>query len=89
MTVRSERVTVGTTPVALVGTDSDYLPGQSIAIRAPAGATLYVGGADVTAGNGWPLDAGTRESYDLGAGEVLFGVLASGEGSVAVLRIGA
>lgn len=87
MAVVAAQVAVSTTAVKL-SADSDS-GGASLLVQAPAGATLFVGGPGVTAAQGFPVAAGTSLSVDLPIFDELYGVLASGSGNAAVLRVGA
>jgi hypothetical protein len=90
MAVTAQTITVGTTATPLFSTDTDAIPGGSIVVRAPATATLYLGGPDVnTTGNGWDVPVGTTFAVDLGPGEQLYALLATGTAGVLVLRTGA
>lgn len=86
---KTAAVTVGTTPTepTVIGEDvADYVAGSSLAVRFDGTPTIYVGGADVTTGNGFPLVSG--DSYDLDQGERLYAVVSSGTQSVRVIRRG-
>lgn len=88
MAVVAAQVAVSTT-AALLSADSDG-GGASVLVQAPNGATLFVGGSAVTSASGFPIPAGQTLSIDLpGANDQLFGILASGTGTAAVLRVGA
>jgi hypothetical protein len=91
MAVKTAQITVGATPTALSGSETDkpLADGMSIAVKNASQFTLYVGGPDVTTTSGWPLGAGEKESYDLGPRDALYGVVASGTITVATLRVGA
>ncbi len=88
MAVQAAQVTVGTTATLLSGTDTDAVPGLSVAVQGPSGATVYLGGADVTTATGWPVAAGATFAVDLRAGDALYAVVASGTVAVPVLRTG-
>lgn len=49
---------------------------------------FYVGGSDVTASNGWFVQAGETATFELYWGESVYGVTSSGTGVVQVLRGG-
>lgn len=88
MAVVAAQVSVGTT-ATLLSADADG-GGASVLVQAPAGATLFVGGPGVTAGTGFGIAAGTSLSVDLpGPNDQLFGILTTGTGTAAVLRVGA
>lgn len=89
MALRAQQVTVSATPVMLTVADLDHRDGSSIAVQAPSGATLYIGGdATVSASTGWPVAAGQSLALDLQAGEVVYGVLMTGTDTAYVLRSG-
>jgi hypothetical protein len=88
MSIRSAQVSVGTTPKPLGSLEADHRNGNAIAVTAPAGADLYLGGPDVTSTTGFRLAAGGTASLDLSPSELLYGVLASGTGTVFVLQTG-
>lgn len=82
--VRSQAVTVGTSPQALPG---DPLPARrSLAIHNAGSVTLYVGGITVTTVNGLPVAAGASVTIDVGAAPI-YGVAASGTLDVRILEI--
>lgn len=90
MAIDHERVSVGTTATALAdaGRDRD---GFTVNVQNPtgSGATVYVGGSDVsTTDYGYALAAGTEVAVELLKGEALYGIVASGTLTVNVLRIG-
>ena len=87
MAVVAAQVAVSTTPVKL--SDDQGRDGASLLVQAPAAAVLFVGGPGVTAAAGFPVPAGQSLSVDLASFDELFGVLASGTDTVAVLRVGA
>jgi hypothetical protein len=80
-------VTVGTTPTLIVsGRAGDNYSGASVVVR-PA-ATVFLGGPDVTTGVGYSVVAGGEMAVDLGDGDDLYAVVASGTTTVDVLRLG-
>lgn len=87
MAVVAAQVSVGTTPVLL--SQDDDRGGSSVLVQAPAAAILFVGGPGVTSASGFPVPAGQTLAVDLPDYNQLFGVLASGSGTAAVLRVGA
>ena len=90
MAIGHERVSVGTTATLL---SSAYAgrDGQTVLVQNPAaGATVYLGGTDVTTSSyGYSLAGGTDVSIDLQNGESLYAVVASSTQTVNVLRQGA
>lgn len=87
MAVSSAVVPVSTT-AALLSAGSGSA-GSSIIVQAPAAATLYLGGPGVTSANGYPLAQGlSTPVIELeGPGDTLYGVLSTGTGTAAVLRV--
>lgn len=93
MAVASSQVSVGAvTAVALVSAPNVSYPtsaariiGQSAAITNNGSATVYLGGANVAIGNGFPLAAGATITIDLGPDETLYGLASSGTQVCAVL----
>lgn len=88
MAISTAQVAVSTTAAKLTSTPTDSRAGSSIAITAPAAATLYIGGSGVTSTTGFAVAAGASVSLDLQSGEDVYGVLASGTGTAYVLRSG-
>lgn len=96
MAVVSSAVIVGTTPTELTvsgGSDGDTFgtnaPGSGLAVDNIDGtATVYVGGADVTTSNGYPVRAGRDTSFDFEQGERMFAIVASGTQTIRTLRLG-
>jgi hypothetical protein len=70
------------------GSETDDRAGQSLQFTTPASPVLYVGPSGVTSGNGYALAASTEYFYDLGPGDVLFVVAASGSLTLPVLHTG-
>jgi hypothetical protein len=95
MSVSASRVTV--TDAATILASGDSADGLSVAVHNPGATTVFIGGADVTASNGFELGAEQTIAIDLapprgpvsgewGAGESLYGVVASGTQEVQVLK---
>lgn len=83
----SAQIPVTNTATPLVAADaSDTTTGNSLAIQNTGASTVYIGGPSVTTGSGYPLAAGGQIGADLAPGEDLYGVVASGTVTVAVLR---
>jgi hypothetical protein len=86
--VKAFRVTVGTTPTRLdVYTEADKVNDSSYAslrgdghslLTRPRGASIFVGGADVTATTGFEQLAEEAIGRDLKPGDALYGIVASG-----------
>lgn len=86
MAVDGRRVTVTTTATRLDTADTDSVSGKSIAVN-PASA-IDIGDDGVTAGAGFEVGAGVTFSADLGPGEALYGIAASGTVEVDVFETG-
>lgn len=86
MAVQSASVSVTTSATQLSGTETDTASGHTLVFTPPS--AIYVGPSGVTTGNGYLLTAGVEYVFDLGPGDVLYGVAASGTVVVPVLRIG-
>lgn len=91
MAVASVSVTVATTATLLSGTDpgdsQGAANGQSVTVRVPSGgATVYLGGSNVSTSNGFPLAATESFSMDCLPGDALYGVVAASTQAVNVLR---
>lgn len=90
MAVLAASITVGVTATELSGPDAGGVTsGQSVLVKVPAGGqTVFLGGAGVTATSGFPVAAGESAAFDLGPGDVLFGIVAATTQAVNVLRSG-
>jgi hypothetical protein len=89
MSVKQSKVTVGITPTLLnTFADKDNSYGNHVAVYVPAGATVYLGGSDVSTTNGFPLVGPDRAAFDINPGDALYGVVASATASVNVLASG-
>lgn len=82
----SHSVSVGTTATRI--DSEDLSAGSSAALANVGGATVFVGGPDVTTAIGFPLAAGERMAFDLRRGDEIYGVVASGTVEVRVLEVG-
>jgi hypothetical protein len=91
----SRTVTVGTEPTRLDTTadepDSSYSGtrrfGQKLWLYNAGGASVYLGGADVTTSTGYPVgNNSAAPPLDLNIGDALYGVCASGTNQVIVLE---
>jgi hypothetical protein len=87
MAVVAAQVAVSTTATRLSADEGR--DGTSLLVQAPAGATLFVGGSDVSSSAGFPIPPGQTLSVDLPSFDELFGLLAAGTGTASVLRVGA
>jgi hypothetical protein len=89
MAFKSKVVSVTSSATLLSDDQVDSVSGFSIAVAVPsAGTTIYVGGSDVTAANGFPIAATEKFSTGADPGEKLYGITASGTQSVNVFEQG-
>lgn len=86
MAARAERITVGTAPSLLTTAEGDHSSGSAALIKA-IGTGVVIGGPNVTATTGYPLDQGETVGADLKS-DAIYGIVASGTAVVAVLRVG-
>lgn len=87
--IRHARVTVGTTPTLLTGTEGDTYSGARLHVRNISGTvSAFLGGSDVTATTGYELPVGGVLDVTLDAGETLYAVVAVGTVRIDVLRAG-
>jgi hypothetical protein len=99
MAVKTAQVVTGTTAVELTGSDT-FRGGENADGGLSAGGgfastvtirvsvNTYIGGADVTPGNGLLIKADEAISIELYRGETIWGVLGTGSGTAYVLRSG-
>lgn len=89
MAIAHERVVVAATATKVADAERDR-DGFTVNVQNPAGgATVFLGGSDVTTSDyGYSLAAGGEVAVELLKGEALYGVVASGTTTVNVLRIG-
>lgn len=87
MAVSSAAVTTGTAAVALNRTETDVNTGQTLYVYNTSGATIWLGGSNVTSATGVALAAAaTSDDYDLRPGDVLYAV-GTAAGTVVVLAL--
>ncbi len=89
MAVVGKQVAVGTSPAKLNSPSSgagDPTQGSSLVVIAPAVVSL--GGPTVTATAGFVVPASLPVAVDLGTGEDIYAVAASGSVTVQVLEVG-
>lgn len=86
MAVQSTAVSVTTSATQLSSSTDDAASGHTLVFTPPS--AIYVGPAGVTTGTGYLLSAGVEYAFDLGPGDVLYGVAASGTVVVPTLRVG-
>ncbi len=91
MAVSTGAVTVSTSATLLAGIDASRM---DLAFVVPGGgATVYVGGSDVTTANGFPVPAGTPFSVSrafpsaLSSSMAWYGIVAAGTEAVRVLKV--
>lgn len=82
----SKAITVGTTATLLADGNEDR-PQEVIVFVAAAGQSVFLGGPDVTTGNGVPIATGTN-SPALKSDGPLYGIVAATTQAVHVLRQG-
>lgn len=104
MAISSQQVTVGTSATQLSIAPADQSVGSCCAVQNTGSVTISLGGPGVTTATGYPLAAGASISIDLGTvgmtgnplggvppvtvDELLFGIVASGTSTAAVLMTG-
>lgn len=91
MPVGSAQVSVGTGATLLASVPASTVPGQVGAVLLFADATkeVYLGGANVSTTNGLTLTHGLTAPFvvPLFPGDVLYGCVSSGSGTVGVLQV--
>ena len=102
MALSSKVITVANTPTLLNNFgQTDGNPGTSLAVYIPsAGQTVFIGGPDVTAANGYPWFAGSEHFIDVDdssflvvdkrnlPGEYVYGIVAAGSQPINLLARG-
>ncbi len=91
MAFSGNRVTVGTSPTLLnvAPASAGYKGSYSLlVVNRHASASVFLGGAAVTAGDGFELLAGEAMNADSESGESLYGIVATGSARVDVLESG-
>ena len=82
MSIKTNAISVGTTPTKLyVGGSSGAEPTLTVPMvvrNNDASVAMYVGGADVTTASGFPVKAQEYTSFDVAAGDIMYGIVASG-----------
>lgn len=89
MSLETAAVTVATTETALTaleGAGSDAVTVRVSVVA--AGQTVYVGPTGVTTATGYPIATGAADTFTLGQGDRLFGIVAATTQAVRVLRVG-
>lgn len=91
MATKHATVSVGTTATALHATESgvpEWSASASQSLLISAAADFFIGGPGVTTtAYGFKVVAGTPLALDLGAGDTLYGVCATGTVDVYILRV--
>lgn len=83
--VQGVSVTVGATAVLLsVSTKSER---NAIAVQAPSGSDIFVGGSDVTTANGLKIAAGTMQAFDLKKSSNIYGIAAGAGNDVRIMEV--
>ena len=80
--MKSVAVTVTTSPVLVVAADN--IP-RTVYVHNGGGAKIYLGGADVSTGNGFHLGNGESQDFFVPTNERLYGVVASSTNTIIVL----
>lgn len=90
MPIVSTAATVSTTAskVAGVSTTAGAIRAGACILVNLGGATVYLGGSNVTTANGFPVDPGGNFSGEIKDGDDLYAVVASGTVACRVLQIG-
>lgn len=91
MAVAARRVLLTGTPTPLSvrsETDDDFKPGWSVAVSNPGPASVYLGGDDVDAAEGFELLAGLTFAAELGRGDFLYGFVSTADQEVHVIETG-
>lgn len=79
------RVTVGITPT-LIAANTHAISRAEVRLKNIGSAVVVVGGSDVTAATGFEIAAtGGEESFNLDAGETLYGIVATATQVIEVL----
>lgn len=89
MAVAAAEVSVTTSATLLSSSSDDSASGHTLVFTPPS--AIYVGPAGVTTSGGtkgYLLTAGVEYAFDLGPGDALYGVAASGTVVVPTLRVG-
>lgn len=71
----------------LIAQNTHSISRAEVRLKNTGAAVVAVGGSDVTATTGFEIAAGGEESFNLDAGETLYGIVASGTLVVEVLAL--
>ena len=89
MALSSRAVTVTTAPTLLDAVGDDNAINQSFSFYNGSAVIVYVGGSDVSSTNGAPVAADSwSPGMDLGSGDNVYGIVATGTAEVRVLEVG-
>ena len=78
----SAQISVGTTATLLVAAN---IMDQTVQLHNLGGGAVYLGNASVTTSNGYKMDNNDKLQIPVGDNEALYGIVASGTNTVAVL----
>lgn len=87
MSASARRVTVGTSPTRIDSTRVTA-SAQGLMVHIPDGATVYFGGADVDAEDGYPVTGEIDWGVDLTEKDELYGIVEGSPVDVHVLEVG-
>ncbi len=88
MAAKGTRVAVDVTATKLNTTGTDTVSGSSLLVSNRGAASVFLGAADVTTVAGYELAVDESLTFDLGMGEDLYGICASGTVACHVLEVG-
>lgn len=83
--IMNTSVSIGTTPTLLPATAQTNR--RLVIVYNNSGATVYLGGSDVTPGTGMPLANATSFSINLDEKALLYGIEATGSREVRVMEV--
>lgn len=90
--IKTLRASTGTTRVLLTANEDQDMNKSSnwVTVKNPAGvgATVFLGGPDVTTGTGFELPAGATLTLQLTHGDRLYGITANGSVNLFVMQGG-
>lgn len=90
MAIITQAATVGTSAskIAGVSVTSGAIRSGSCVVQNLGASPVFLGGATVTIANGLQLDPGSTMAVDIGDGDDLYAVVASGTVACRVLQVG-
>lgn len=87
LSIKSSTITVTTSATALPTTALKGRESISIRNKDSATTTIFIGGSDVTAANGYPLDSTTPAiSIDINDSVVIYGITSSGTADARIIE---